>query len=597
MIGSARPSHQQFPAAAAFALLLAVAAGCGSSGGAAPNLPPVIVTAAFVGAGATPAAGETLQLFFSEDVELVAGALLTDTDVLLSGNATLGDVTAPPSRIGPRAVAVTLGAGVAFTPGTTTIAFGPGNDVVRDLGGAFGIDGAPVTIGTSDGAAPTLGNVTIAAIDGALNGTGPAGGTLQVPANGWTLDLAFSDSGTIDHTRTQITATVAVGTPAGSQLPGANLRPFLVAVATSNSAASYRVPEDVQFPNAPFTLTCVVVDASGLASAPRTFAATARAFTPALQPFETTVNAQQVWVLDFSRDVESFTTSAIAGGVSVGVVAGANGRSDYEDVLRVLGLQNGSPIPNVDGDLDSNAVVAARLRSELLADLAALYSGTKVVFTTTAPSGSFGNNVSLPYNQIGFSRISIAGSSTTAGVLGIALFDPSNATQNDNTSTSFQGQRLGVFLHTLAANGMGPPASTAFRLTFDPLAPSLGGVPVGGDASDGARLTGGLTDARSGLIDTAIAGLARFTAVVVAHECGHSMGLVRNGAMPVGLYGNDPVNFPGSTDGHIRTPSLFPSGATNVMSPSLSYSLAIHPATAFNRLNLAYLREQVFYGN
>ena len=73
--------------------------------------------------------------------------------------------------------------------------------------------------------------------------------------------------------------------------------------------------------------------------------------------------------------------------------------------------------------------------------------------------------------------------------------------------------------------------------------------------------------------------------------------LAQNGAMPSGLYGNDTTNFPGSQDGHIRTAALFPVGATNVMSPSLSYSTAINAATAFNSLNLAYLREQVFYGN
>ena len=83
----------------------------------------------------------------------------------------------------------------------------------------------------------------------------------------------------------------------------------------------------------------------------------------------------------------------------------------------------------------------------------------------------------------------------------------------------------------------------------------------------------------------ALADFARFTAVVAAHECGHSMGLVQNGAMPVGLYGNDTVNFPGSADGHIRNASLFPAG-TNVMSPSLSYSLAVNAGTRFNTLNM-----------
>jgi hypothetical protein len=75
------------------------------------------------------------------------------------------------------------------------------------------------------------------------------------------------------------------------------------------------------------------------------------------------------------------------------------------------------------------------------------------------------------------------------------------------------------------------------------------------------------------------------------------MGLVQDGAMPAGLYGGDAANFPGSTEGHIRNTALFPAGSTNIMSPSLSYDTAIGSATAFNRLNLAYLREQVTYGN
>ncbi|MBL9079744.1 MAG: hypothetical protein JNL08_19740 [Planctomycetes bacterium] len=595
MIGSDRPSHQRFPAAALTACLLAAA--CGGGGGGSTNVAPTIVTAAFVGAAATPVAGETLLLFFSEDVTLVGGAVLGDGDVALSTNATLGAVAAPPSQLGPRSIAITLGTGVSFTPGATTIAFAATNDVVRDLGGALGIGGTAVTIGTSDGVAPVLTNVTIADIDDALNGTGAAGGTLQVPANGWTLDLAFSDNGTIDHARTSITANVAVGTTAGTQPAGTNLLPFLTAVTTGNSASSWRVPTTTVFPDAPFTLSCVVADASGLASDPVTFAATARAFTVALQPFETNTNPQQVWFLDFSRDIESFTTSAITNGVSLDAVAGANGRSDFVDVLFALGLQSNSPLSNVDAGLDSNAVVVRRFETELLADLAELYAGANVTFTTTAPSGSFGTSSSVPYHELGFSRISIAGSSATAGVLGIAIFDPSNATQNDDTKLDFLGERLGVFLHTIADAGLGPPASSAFRLTFAPLAPALGGTAVGNDGLDGARLIGSLTDGRTDDIDSAIEDLARFTAVVLAHECGHSMGLVRNGAMPTGLYGNDTTNFPGSSDGHIRTSALFVSGATNVMSPSLSYASAIHPQTAFNSLNLAYLREQAFYGN
>jgi hypothetical protein len=220
-----------------------------------------------------------------------------------------------------------------------------------------------------------------------------------------------------------------------------------------------------------------------------------------------------------------------------------------------------------------------------------------VTFTLTQPSGSFAGNSSVAYNSLGFSRISIAGKSTSSGVLGVAIFDPNNDTQNDNTLTDFSGIRLGIFLHTIVDAGFGPPSSSLFRLTFDSLAPDLGGVPIGNTAGDDLRLAGTTVGTRTNEIRTAIDDFARFTSVVLAHECGHSMGLVQNGAMPIGLYGNDSTNFPGSSDGHIRNTSLFPSGATNVMSPSLSYSATLNAATGFNTLNLAYLREQVLYGN
>jgi len=555
------------------------------------------VTAAFSGASATPSPGDTLLLFFSEQVALSPGALVTNADLVLSGSATLGNVTVPPSLLSPNTVSVTLGSGVDFVPDSTTVTLGPGNDAVRDTLGQLGTGGPPITIGTSDGVLPTIANVTIANIDDALNGTGPAGGTLQIPSNGWTLDVAYSDNGAIATGQTQVTASVTVNTTSGPQAPGTNLRPFLTELSANNTAATYRVPASVSFPLGPVTLSCVVVDVSGLGSAASTFAATVGAFTDQLRPFETSVNPQQVWFLDFARDVEAFTTSSISGGVSVDIVGFANTRSDFEDLLHVLGLLTETPNPSTCTNL-----VLTRFKQNLLDDLANLYSEANVAFTLTQPGGSFGGNPSVPYNSFGYSQISIAGSASSPGVLGVAIFDPSNTTQNDDTRTDFGASqiRLGIFLHTIVDAGMGPPASSAFRLTFSPFAESLGGVEIGtaADGLDGERLLGNLpADPRSAQIDAALADLARFTAVVTAHECGHSVGLVQNGAMPVGLYGNDVANFPGSSDGHIRTAALFPPGAINVMSPALSYSLAINPATAFNKLNLAYLREQVFYGN
>ena len=559
----------------------------------------MIVAASVANGGAPPSAGDTLVLAFSRPVSLVPNQLLTDDDVDLIAGDALGEVGEAPQQLSPNSIGVILGAGVALTLGASTIRMSSGNDVVGGPDTAPQAGGDPVTIASSDGSPPTVNQVTIADIDDELNGTGLAGGTLQVPTNGWTIDLAYADNTAISTSQTVITADVAVSTSLGTQLAGTNLAPLLTEVLATNAAATYRVPASVQFPQAAVTLTVIVADVSGLSSTPTEFAFTVRPFSPPLQPFETTVNPSQVWFLDFSRDLESYATSATPGGRSVDVIAGPNGNSDFEDLLAVVGVLSEAPIGNVQGSADSNAVVLNRLKGDLLNRLATLHDGAKISFTLTQPPGSFGpDEVSVAYNSIGYSAISIAGQSSTAGVLGLAIFDPSNTTQNNNTITDLSGtERLGVFLHTIFDAGMGPPSSSNFRLTFGPFIPSLSGVPIGDDGQDGLRLLGNLSDARADEIDDALSALARFIATVVAHECGHSVGLVTNGPMPVGLYGDDNVNFPGSANGHIRNVSLFPSGATNLMSPSLSFTSATSSATQFNTLNKAYLREQVFYGN
>lgn len=599
MIGTKHRSHQQNLATLAL-LCLAGCSGGGGGGGDDGASSPVIVAAAFTGAAASPAAGDALVLAFSQPIALTSGALLDSEDVTLSGADTLGDVTAPPTLLSANTLSVTLGQGVSFTPGASTIALSPTNDVV---GGASTVPrggGDPVAIGTSDGAAPSIDDLTIADIDQELNGTGPAGGVLQVPTNGWQLDLEYSDNTAVATSQIVVTADVAVQTSAGSLPAGADLTASLSEVEATTSEATFLVPASVQFPQGPVTLTAIVADVSGLSSTPATFSFAVRPFTDALQPFETGANPSQVWFVDFDRDLESYTTAPGGAGVQVGVTPGANGVSDFEDLIRVLGLTSATPTPNVQAGMDSNEVVVALFQAALLADLNAYYDDANVTFTLTRPAGSFNGNTNVSYESLGYSAVSVAGSADPtgqSGVLGLAIFDPSNTTQNDNTNDDFFGSRLGVFLHTIVDSGLRSASVTNFRVTFDPFTSALGGTPIGEAALDAERLTGLLSDGRAMAIDRAILDLARFTATVTAHECGHSVGLVENGPMPTGLYGDDSVNFPGSANGHIRNASLFPPGATNVMSPGLSYTTATSRETAFNTLNMAYLREQVFYGN
>jgi hypothetical protein len=242
-----------------------------------------------------------------------------------------------------------------------------------------------------------------------------------------------------------------------------------------------------------------------------------------------------------------------------------------------------------------------RFEAEVLNQLGMLFQDANVTFTFTNPGAWVGGG-SVDYNSHGFSRIALAGAedpSGTTGTLGSAIFDPNNKTQDDNCLTNFLGsQRLGVFVHTVVNDGLVAHPTTLFRVTYDPFTPARFGTPIGDNGNDGLRLAESLIDGRTTDIDNAIDRMARFSAVLLAHECGHSVGLVANGAMPTGLYGNDSVNFPvfpaSEADGHITMPSsLFPGVSQNIMSPTFDFESTLAPETRFNSLNRAYLRERV----
>jgi len=551
-----------------------------------------LVSAVFLGAGATPVAGETLRLFFDEPVAIVAGSLFTDADVVLAAGASLGSIGTPPSQLDERTIAVVLGSNVSLTPGVTTIALAPTNDAVADAVGNLGQAGTAVVVSKGDGDVPVISLLTASEVDATLNGSGTAGGTLQVPTSGFTIDLGYTDpTSNVDPAATDLTASVPVQVDGRTVAAGVNLVPYLGVAAASSVLASYTVGGSVVFPPGEATLTASIADTTGMRSAARSLRLRTVAPSDGLRPFETGVNPSQVWYLDTGRDLESYALQPLGGtAFTVAVAAAPNGRADLLDALALLGV--------IGPDAAVNATVVAQLQAAILAELTALLAGANVTFTFTAP-GTFGSSPSVGYGTFGFSQICIGGAPSQAGVLGLALFDPSNDTQDNDCLTNFQNSRLGVFVLTVIdnINGLAGPSTTVFRQTYDPLRSEIaGGVPIGGDGQDAARLAGTVPGVRQTVIANAIARMARFIAVVAAHETGHSMGLVKNQPMPTGLYGGDPGNFPGSNDQHIRMPtSVFPSGSVNVMSPTLNFELALSSRTGFNSLNRAYLRERVLY--
>ncbi len=536
-----------------------------------------------------------MRLLFNEPIALVAGTLLTDADFTLAAGGSLGVVTAAPTLIDNRTLLLVVGSGVNLMPTTSTLALSANNDAVIDAAGNRGRDGSAVVLTKGDGDLPAIALFTASNVDRTLNGQGAAGGTLQVPTTGFTLDLTYSDpTSLVEATRNEITANVAVSVNGQSIGAATNLVPHLVATAATSALASYTVPATVAFPNAEVTLTALVRDSTGMVSALSTMLLRATTLNDGLRPFETSVNPSQLWYLDTTRDLESYTLVAGAGSTfTVAVTAGSNGRADLLDAFHLIGLQG--------ADATVNSAVVDRMRLSILLELARLLGGANVSFTFTSP-GSFPGSASVAYADHGFSQIAIGGAPTQSGVLGLALYDPNNDSQNNDSLEAFQASRLGVFVLTVLdnTNGLGGPSTTLFRQTYDALRTEIIGVPIGmpigGDGQDAARLAGTVNDARTTTINNAISRMARFIAVVLAHETGHSMGLVKNGAMPTGLYGGDATNFPGSNSEHIRMPtSLFPSGSVNVMSPSLNFELAQSSNTSFNTLNLAYLRERVLY--
>lgn len=579
-------------------------AACGGGGGSAPPPPTArVIAASWIGAGAQPAAGDILVLTFDQAVTLAAAVLFDDADVLLAAGDSLGSVTAVPTMRTTQSIEVTLGAGVTLSESSSVVDLSADQDSVFGLGMlAATTSSDPVAIQRADAQAPTISSLTIESIQPVLNGQGPADGTLQVAQNGFSFSVSMSDDNAfIGPIAWSLSLDHPVSTATGVLPAGANLAPLLVEQGGVFANIALGVGSDLRLAPGTATATVTIIDGSGLPSPPESFPFRVVTADDALRPFE----RGQTWFLDLSRDIESIEAVSLQGGVlSTLVTEGANGRSDFDDVREVLGLWTDMGIADVGDGRSSNEVVGALYEAAVLDRLATLTDGTGIQFTFDRPGTFPSGRATVPYASFPFSQICIAGAAapTPTGTLGAALLDGRNESQEDDCQTDFQGLRLGVFLETAARIGLQSGGTSAFQARFAPFAPILGGDPIGSDPLDGERLLGTRTETRADQIDAAIDALAALTALVTAHECGHSMGLVANGAMPRGLYGGDAANFPLSgsqppenANNHIENQSLFPGLATNVMSPALSLDAALDPGTAFNNLNLAYLREHVLY--
>ncbi len=296
--------------------------------------------------------------------------------------------------------------------------------------------------------------------------------------------------------------------------------------------------------------------------------------TADLLPFERT---QLVWVRsDLDRD--------------------GNGTADFDDDLRRLGLTTaGDPA-------GTNGFVRNLLLDAILAQANRLFGrgdrgepldpgSVQLRFTKRQPIG-------LAHTQIALGGLDPEGDRNrgygdeSTGVLGRAYYDYRNGNPSErNTSTS---PGLGVFpaemwlYQTLIHVQVWPSFQTVFAQRFRPLCPDMGGTAAGSHPLDGQVLRSDFVyatanssqRARWQTVMDAVDDWSSVIGVILAHEVGHSVGLVAPGPAPTGLFGDSSLH-----DTY--------AGAAEVMAPSVGYEAMISLAYQFRDIDLAYLRQRV----
>ncbi|MFN9945369.1 MAG: Ig-like domain-containing protein [Planctomycetota bacterium] len=390
---------------------------------------------------------------------------------------------------------------------------------------------------------------------------------LTMPPAGFTIDLEANDgAGHVDVARCEVLLDGPSAAPATATL--------LAPATLGNGFARMTVPLDTALAPGSWTLRLRVPDLCGNAATSAALAFDVVETTTTMLPFERT---QVVWI---RTDVD----------------LDGNGRGDFDDDLLRLGFA-------VDGGhAGSQAFVRRALLDAILAETSRLYGrgprgepiGPESVamrFTTRSPGQAMHMQISVG----GFDPSGPPGrayGSDSTGVLGRAVFDMRNGNPTERNLGG--GQALGVFpaemflyqakLHLQVF----PSYATTFAQRFRPLCPPMGGTPVGSHPHDAAVLRddfdpAAATSSERARRETALAAVAdwsKVVAIVLAHEIGHSVGLVAPGAAPSGLFGDASLH------------NSF-AGATEVMAANIGYETMVTMPYAFRDIDMAYLRQRV----
>jgi hypothetical protein len=348
-----------------------------------------------------------------------------------------------------------------------------------------------------------------------------------------------------------------------------------------------------------------------------------------LYPMESRVT----WVLRFDRDVYTVAIGYSGGNVTATTSASSDGTPDFLQALQMVGMQGSETGTNAKTVTNGNSVganaIAARLTMEAIRErmrerFSIGASGTRgadavnIEFLLPGEQGSLSSlptySTSDTSNSLkGFSEMEIGGDTapnsnptSSFSTIGRANYDPRNRRDEANLNAGGAGANLGIFLVNMIKGNVNLSQYSNYRGVYDPFIAGRGGTPIGNGADDATvlsdtfdRTSGSNTTAQNDRYDAimdVIDKMALAVSGVTAHEIGHSLGLVPDGAPPTGLFGNadDSNSF---TEGGNTAHHLDYLG-NDIMSPAASFTSRTRTGTDFQRFNpydINYLRNRQVY--
>ncbi len=445
-----------------------------------------------------------------------------------------------------------------------------GADGVKDLDGNW-LDQtvqASVRTGFQGDNTPPVVTITVNEIPSDMNQG------LQLAPFGFTIDVSGFDpaDAAVDPASLEL---IVSGTgafyPAGFKL-------FRWASVPSQDQVILTVPPSLPFAPGTVTVQATLADLSGNRSRPATIEFTVGSLTPEARPLE----RNQVVFVDFRTDREGN--------------GHGDGTADWIQDLQDYGLiAAGDPI-------GKNAWMTDLMEAAILAKANELYGRNPDGTPKTEGSVSIRFVRERPPAGIPFLHMAFGGQDPeggkrtlgqdSTGVLGRAWYDLKNSNFSDNDAGTSPG--LGIFPGELFLyqanlyNQLYPGYITTFGKRFALLSPLLGGTPVGKDPLDPVVLDENFDfdnataaqRSRYLAIFQAADDLAVALATILAHEVGHSLGLVTPGPPPAGLWG----------DASLHVDKARPE---DIMNAVVGYDALVEEIYRFRPLNMAYLRERI----